>query len=205
MYKKWFCDVYLWQMLNFPTGNNHLGGQDFNNRLFNHLMTTINKEFNRPLTDPEDIQSLRLAVETAKLQLTYHDSAEINLQLHSFKNKASLNQPLTFKHTVTRKTFQDINKDLFKKVLEPIQLVIKTLEMDRREVDEIVLVGGSTRIPMVRELIREYFSKDLNTAIDPELAVVYGVSIQAGILGGMWPLAVSAIELPTAAKKIHVH
>lgn len=71
--------------------------------------------------------------------------------------------------------------------------------------NEVVLVGGSTRIPKVRQLIRDYFDKEPNVSIDPELAVASGVSIQAGILGGMWPLTVSAIELPVRAKKIQVN
>ena len=78
-------------------------------------------------------------------------------------------------------------------------------EQTPEDVDEVVLVGGSTRIPKVREIIREFCGKEVNTAIDPELAVASGVAIQAGILGGMWPLTVSALELPTRVTKVQVH
>ncbi len=170
--------------------------------MFQHLLNVVQTQYQQPLTEPEDIQALRLAVETAKLQLTYHDSADITLTFSSITDQT--NQPVRFQYTLTRRTFEHLNMDLFKKVLEPVQLVLKSLEMGPEDVDEVVLVGGSTRIPKIRQLIEEYFRKVPNTHIDPELAVVYGVSIQAGILGGMWPLTVSAIELPTRARKIHV-
>ena len=80
----------------------------------------------------------------------------------------------------------------------PIKIVLKEAEMDEDEIDEILLVGGSTRIPKVRQIIQEYFGKEPNVGIDPELAVVMGVAIQAGILGGGWPLKVVAVELPTS-------
>ena len=83
--------------------------------------------------------------------------------------------------------------------------MLEATQLSREQVDEIVLVGGSTRIPKVRQLIGDYFGKKPNTAVDPELAVASGVSVQAGILGGMWPLTVSAVELPTRVRKIHVH
>ena len=168
-------------------------------RLFQHLLKHIETLHSHIPTAPEDLQNLRQAVETAKLQLTYHQSAEIKLTL-------TLNGKETpYSHMIARELFEDVNADLFKKVLDPIRTVLKETELIPEEVDEIVLVGGSTRIPKVREIIRDFFGKDLNTAIDPELAVASGVSIQAGILGGMWPLQVSAIELPTRAKKIHIN
>ena len=95
-----------------------------------------------------------------------------------------------------------MNSDLFKKVLEPIDRVLEASELRPSDVEEIVLVGGSTRIPKIREIVRDYFGKEPNVSIDPELAVATGVSVQAGIMGGMWPLSVSAIETRTAVKKI---
>ena len=168
-----------------------------------HITREIQAKFNRVLTDPEDLQALRLAIESAKLQLTYKNLAQLNLQLKSFTNVRD-RLSAHFKHTVSRETFEDLNRDLFKKVLEPIAIVLKETELKPEDVHEVVLVGGSTRIPKVRQMIREYFSKEPNVSIDPELAVVSGVSIQAGIIGGVWPLLVSATELPTRAKKIHV-
>ncbi|XP_064599899.1 heat shock 70 kDa protein 13-like [Liolophura sinensis] len=179
-------------------GNNRLGGQDFNQRLMLYLLDIINRRYGRDLVDKEDLQNLRLHVEAAKLSLTYKDRAEIHLPLESFPEKTE------FKEVVTRTKFEEINSDLFKKVLEPISKVLESVELLKDDVDEIVLVGGSTRIPKVREIIQTYFNKKPNTSIDPEAAVAVGVSIQAGIIGGMWPLTVSAVELPSRVRKIQM-
>uniref|UniRef100_T1J6P4 Heat shock 70 kDa protein 13 n=1 Tax=Strigamia maritima TaxID=126957 RepID=T1J6P4_STRMM len=177
-------------------GNNHLGGQDFNQRLFNHLLSIIENKYNKQLTNSEDLQTLRLTVETIKINLTIDHSVEINIPL------PSINQ--MFQYNVTRHKFEEINRDLFDKVLLLFDAVLKAVEMSPVEVDEIVLVGGSTRIPLVRTIIEGYFGKKPNVGIDPELAVAYGVAIQAGIIGGAWPLQVSAIEIPVKLRKIRV-
>lgn len=179
-------------------GNNHLGGQDFNQRLLGHMLTVIEKRYGQPLTDRADVQALRLQVEEAKLNLTHHVETRIALTLQSFEGKR-LVEP------ISRQLFEELNCDLFRKALQPIDRVLQATDLSRDQVDEIVLVGGSTRIPKVRQLIEDYFGKKPNTAIDPELAVVSGVAIQAGIIGGMWPLTVSAVELPTRVHKIHIH
>lgn len=169
-------------------GNNHLGGQDLNHRLMVYLQDLIERNSGKSLKNLEDIQHLRLAVEETKLQLTNHNSSTMTIKLPSVNS-----QPFNF--TVTRKKFEEINKDIFLKVLEPIKIVLKESEMTPSEVDEIILVGGSTRVPKVREIVGEFFGKPPNTEVDPELAVAYGVALQAGIIGGMWPLKVSAIEI----------
>lgn len=179
-------------------GNNHLGGQDFNQRLLQHMLGVVKETFGQPLTDKADVQALRLQVEEAKLNLTHHLETKIVLPLHSFGGK-------WLRQSIARTLFEELNYDLFRKALQPIDRVLEATQLSRDEVDEVVLVGGSTRIPKVRELIRDYFGKKPNTAIDPELAVASGVSVQAGIIGGMWPLTVSAVELPTRVRKIHVH
>ena len=182
----------------FDAGNNHLGGQDFNQRLLQHMLGVVKERFGQPLMDKADVQALRLQVEEAKLNLTHHLETRITLPLHSFGGKL-------FQQSISRTLFEDLNYDLFKKALLPIDRVLEVTQLTTDQVDEVVLVGGSTRIPKVRQLIRDYFGKQPNTAIEPELAVVSGVSIQAGIIGGMWPLTVSAVELPTRVWKIHVH
>ena len=182
----------------FDAGNNHLGGQDFNQRLLQHMLGVVKERFGQPLMDKADVQALRLQVEEAKLNLTHHLETRITLPLHSFGGKL-------FQQSISRTLFEDLNYDLFKKALLPIDRVQEVTQLTTDQVDEVVLVGGSTRIPKVRQLIRDYFGKQPNTAIEPELAVVSGVSIQAGIIGGMWPLTVSAVELPTRVWKIHVH
>lgn len=185
-------------------GNNHLGGQDFNERLKSHLTSEIERQYGRSLIDMEDVQSLRSAVESAKLRLTNQHSTRFTLHLHSLSNSGLENNVVTFEQTLDRGTFEEVNSDLFQKVLEPIERVLEAGELKPSDVEEIVLVGGSTRIPKVRDMIRDYFGKDPNVSIDPELAVVMGVSVQAGILGGVWPLSVSAIEAPTAVRKIYL-
>lgn len=162
------------------------------------MLTVIEKRFGQPLTDKADIQTLRLQVEEAKLNLTHHLGTHIHMMVQSFGGKK-------LRESISRQLFEELNVDLFEKALQPIDRVLEATQLTRDEVDEIVLVGGSTRIPKVRQLIRDYFHKKPNTAIDPELAVASGVSIQAGIIGGMWPLTVSAVELPTRVRKIHVH
>lgn len=179
-------------------GNNRLGGQDFNLRLYNYVKDLLETKFNLQITDKEDLQALRLAVEQVKINVTHHDSSTLKLFLHSLGKHSHI------KETITRARFEELNKDLFVKVLDPIRTVLKATHLEREDIDEIVLVGGSTRIPMIRNLIREFFGKELNTHVDPELAVAMGVSIQAGIIGGMWPLKVSAVELPNRVVKIQV-
>ena len=199
----YYCNIiYCYIIYSFAfclAGNNHLGGQDFNERLMLYLKNQIEIRFNQTLTDPEDLQTLRHLVEEAKITLTNNHETLIQVKIPSFKYGAE------FIQTLTRQKFEDLNIDLFKKVLVPVEKVLEATELHPKEVDEIVLVGGSTRIPKVRELVEGYFGKRPNIAIDPELAVVSGVSIQAGIIGGVWPLTVSAIELPVRTRKIHVH
>ncbi|KAL3863437.1 hypothetical protein ACJMK2_005193 [Sinanodonta woodiana] len=180
-------------------GNNRLGGQDFNQRLIQHFQGVIAQKYGKPLADKEDLQSLRHHVEDLKLHLTTYESFDIQLQLHS------MGKDVIFQDRMTRTQFEDLNKDLFIKVLEPIEKVLETVQLPREAIDEVILVGGSTRIPKVRQLIQYFFNKPPNVSVDPELAVAIGVSIQAGIIGGMWPLTVSAVEAPVRAKKIQLN
>ncbi|XP_010131462.1 PREDICTED: heat shock 70 kDa protein 13, partial [Buceros rhinoceros silvestris] len=103
---------------------------------------------------------------------------------------------VVFEAEISRKLFERLNEDLFQKILVPVEQVLKEGHLHKAEVDEIVLVGGSTRIPQIRKVIQDFFGKEPNTSVDPDLAVVTGVAIQAGIVGGSWPLQVSAIEIP---------
>ncbi|KAM6988328.1 heat shock 70 kDa protein 13 [Tautogolabrus adspersus] len=182
-------------------GNNKLGGQDFSQRLLQYTTEQVKQDFGVPLTLKEDIHRLRQAVEAAKLNLTLQHSTTIRLPLHlhahsSESSKGSAHAPVLFQSVITRKLFEELNEDLFQKILAPVKTVLSEGHLEKEEVDEIVLVGGSTRIPRIRRLISEYFGKEPNTSVDPDLAVVTGVAIQAGIMGGSWPLQVSAIEIP---------
>jgi stress 70 chaperone-associated protein len=180
-------------------GNNRLGGQDFNQNLLNYILNLIDNENQK--NDPNFLQHLRIEIEKCKLDLSSVDQCLINSQW-----------------LITRDLFEEINQDLFQKILEPLDRIFSYINSDINEdevddisnrltpnnIDEIVLVGGSTRMLKIRQLIENYFQKKPNIQIDPDVAVTHGVSIQAGILGGVWPLTVSATEVRTAVEKIHI-
>ena len=183
-------------------GNNRLGGQDINQNLVDYLVNFVTKETGLEKLEGLHLQQVRTEVENIKINLSNSDFVDINM---NFKSLAKDGTDYNFSHRVTRYIFEQINQDVFKKILIPIKRVLKEVEMNEDEIDEIVLVGGSTRIPKVRQIIHNFFRKKPNIAVDPELAVVSGVAIQAGILGGMWPLRVAAVELPTSnIQKIEV-
>lgn len=212
------------------SGNNKLGGQDFNQRLLQYLYKLVYQTYGFLPSRKEEIHRLRQAVEMVKLNLTLHQSAQISVLLtveekdgkealsddtelpkdklnpidgHAnrefgpgLSEKKSRKSQVLFETEISRKLFDSLNEDLFQKILVPIQQVLKEGHLDKTEIDEVVLVGGSTRIPRIRQVIQEFFGKDPNTSVDPDLAVVTGVAIQAGIDGGSWPLQVSALEIP---------
>ncbi|XP_015334134.1 LOW QUALITY PROTEIN: heat shock 70 kDa protein 13 [Marmota marmota marmota] len=212
------------------SGNNKLGGQDFNQRLLQYLYKLVYQTYGFLPSRKEEIHRLRQAVEMVKLNLTLHQSAQISVLLtveekdgkeaqsndtelpkdklnpvdgHANREfgtglleKKSGKSQVLFETEISRKLFDSLNEDLFQKILVPIQQVLKEGHLDKTEIDEVVLVGGSTRIPRIRQVIQEFFGKDPNTSVDPDLAVVTGVAIQAGIDGGSWPLQVSALEIP---------
>ncbi|KAM3933992.1 heat shock 70 kDa protein 13 isoform 2-T2 [Leptodactylus fuscus] len=201
-------------------GNNKLGGQDFNQRLLQYLYNSIYSTYGSLPPLKEEIHRLRQSVEAVKLNLTLYDSSWVRMPLTLPRRQPSKAEEqsqtahpkeeatrhreedhpkmekIHFQAEISRKLFEHLNKDLFEKILVPIEQVLKEGHLAKDEVDEIVLVGGSTRIPRIRQVIRDYFNKEPNTSVDPDLAVVTGVAIQAGIVGGSWPLQVSAIEIP---------
>lgn len=201
----YFATVYIFCMLVdpvlkhiwfLPVGNNKLGGQDFSQRLLQHMMEQVRQTFGTPATLKEDMHRLRQHAEEAKLNLTLQPSASVRVPLQLQEASGPPKPPVVFQTTITREVFEELNADLFLKILAPIKTVLAEGRLDKEEVDEIVLVGGSTRIPRIRRLISQFFGKEPNTSVDPDLAVVTGVAIQAGIMGGSWPLQVSAIEIP---------
>ncbi|XP_073440576.1 heat shock 70 kDa protein 13 isoform X2 [Dendrobates tinctorius] len=204
-------------------GNNKLGGQDFNHRLLQYLYDSIYTTYGSLPPLKEEIHRLRQSVEAVKLNLTLYSSSWVRMPLtlptrqpskadeqgekmppmeeaarreeDSLHDHSNMEQ-VHFEAEISRKLFEHLNEDLFQKILVPIERVLKEGHLQKDEVDEIVLVGGSTRIPRIRKVISDYFDKEPNTSVDPDLAVVTGVAIQAGIVGGSWPLQVSAIEIP---------
>lgn len=185
-------------MVFISIGNNKLGGQDFTQRLLQYSMERVRQQYGVPPTLKEDIHLFRHAVEAAKLNLTQDPQVYLQVPLHlqTTGENGAQEKKVMFQEKLTRELFEELNADLFEKILAPIETVLTEGHLEKEEVDEIVLVGGSTRIPRIRQLISQYFGKDPNTSIDPDLAVVTGVAIQAGIMGGSWPLQVSAIEIP---------
>lgn len=180
-------------------GNNKLGGQDFSQRLLQHMMEQVRQTLGVAATLEEDIHRLRQSAEEAKLNLTLRTSVDVRVPLRLRRAEtpgAPEPPPAVFRTTITRQAFEELNEDLFQKILAPVETVLAEGRLAKEEVDEIVLVGGSTRIPRIRRLIGHFFGKEPNTSVDPDLAVVIGVAIQAGIMGGSWPLQVSAIEIP---------
>lgn len=174
-------------------GNNHLGGQDVNNNLINFFRGKIEEKFGVSQLTPDDLQVIRDEVEQSKINLTYANEVHFRINLNTISPLSG--EKIRYEYILTRDEFNDINRKLFKRVLKPVKQVLRDSETEVASVDEIVLVGGSTRIPKVRELIQEFFKKVPNTSIDPDVAVTVGVAVQAGILGNGWPLKVAAIEI----------
>ncbi|VDP10752.1 unnamed protein product [Soboliphyme baturini] len=165
------------------------------------MADVIRVKFGASVEDDAELRSVRAAAESAKLTLTYETHTVVNLTFTSLHTVPTA----TLQYNLSRTAFEDVNRSLFLKVLQPIEVVLRDANLTKVDIDEIVLIGGSTRIPKIRQLIAEYFDKSPNCRIDPELAVGIGVAMQAGILEGAWPLQVSAVELPARFKKIHIY
>ncbi|XP_071479863.1 heat shock 70 kDa protein IV-like [Diadema antillarum] len=159
-------------------GDTHLGGEDFNNRLVSYLSQEFKRKHKKDLTNnPQAIQRLRTVAERAKRTLSASPHATIE--------EDSLFEGVDFYTRITRARFEDLCYDLFRKCLDPVERAITDANINKRDIDTVVLVGGSTRIPKVRRLLQEVLDgKDLNKSINPDEAVAYGAAIQAAILSG---------------------
>jgi endoplasmic reticulum chaperone BiP len=159
-------------------GDTHLGGEDFDQRVIEYLTEKFNKENGVDITkDPETMGKLKREVEQAKRKLSSDVTAQI--EIDSFHNGQD------FSETLTRAKFNELNIDLFKKTMKPVEQVLKDAGIKPSEISDIVLVGGSTRIPKVQSLLEDYFgAKKVNKGINPDEAVAYGAALQAGILSG---------------------
>jgi len=160
------------------SGDTHLGGEDFDQRLMQHFMEKFKKSQGEDMSkDKKSVQKLRREVEKAKRALSSTPSVQVRVE--SIFNGKDLDE------TLSRSKFEQLNDDLFKKTLKPVQDVLNDSKMSKTEIHEIVLVGGSTRIPKVQSLIKEFFNgKEPNRGINPDEAVAYGAAVQAGILSG---------------------
>jgi stress 70 chaperone-associated protein len=179
-------------------GNKHLGGEDLSHAFFEFALEKLEVLHGGPITNPAGRQRLRTQVENAKHALSTDTIATVEVRPDDLEGTR------TFSFEVTRDDFERVNKAMFAKVLAPLEKVLEESEIRRDQIDEIVLVGGSTRIPKVRELLKEFTGKEPCSSIDPDEAVAVGVAMQAGILAGAWPLQVSALEIPFNHRKIEL-
>ena len=157
-------------------GDTHLGGEDFDQRVIDHFVKLWNKKHDVDITkDSKAMGKLKREVEKAKRTLSSQMS--VRIEIESFFDGKD------FSETLTRAKFEELNLDLFKKTMKPVEQVLKDANIKKNEIDDIVLVGGSTRIPKVQQLIEELFGgKKASKNINPDEAVAYGAAIQAGIL-----------------------
>jgi heat shock protein 1/8 len=159
-------------------GNSHLGGCDFDSRLVSHFMTEFKRKNKKDITDnPRALRRMRSACERAKRNLSSSSRAQIEID--------SLFDGTDFYSSITKARFEDLCADLFRGTLEPVEKVLKDAKMAKSQVDEVVLVGGSTRIPKIQELLTNFFNgKELCKSVNPDEAVAYGAAVQAHILTG---------------------
>ena len=162
-------------------GDTHLGGDNFDEVLINHLLSTFKGETGVDVSkDPMALQRLKEAAEKAKIELSSAPSTEINLPFLT----ADQSGPKHLVSTITRAEFERMIDDLVSKTLEPCRLVLKDSGLATSEINEVLLVGGSTRIPLVQKKVQEFFSKEPNRSVNPDEVVSVGAAVQAGILGG---------------------
>lgn len=159
-------------------GDTHLGGEDFDNRLVEHFVKEFKKKHNIDITgNARAIRRLRTACERAKRTLSSSAQAAIEID--------ALSEGTDLYTNITRPKFEELCMDLFRKCLDPVENVLKDAKLDKSQIHEVVLVGGSTRIPKVKQLLSEFFrGKELNQSVHPDEAVAYGAAVQAAILTG---------------------
>ncbi|KAH6601559.1 hypothetical protein BASA50_001507 [Batrachochytrium salamandrivorans] len=159
-------------------GDTHLGGEDFDNRLVSHFSDEFKRKYKKDLTsNPRALRRLRTACERAKRTLS--SAAQTSIEIDS------LFEGVDFYTSITRARFEELCADLFRGTIDPVDKVLRDSKIDKGSVHEVVLVGGSTRIPKIQKLISDYFNgKEPNKSINPDEAVAYGAAVQAAILTG---------------------
>jgi L1 cell adhesion molecule like protein len=159
-------------------GDTHLGGEDFDNRMVTHFIQEFKRKYKHDISNNlRAVRRLRTACERAKRTLSSSAQASIEID--------SLYEGIDFYTSVTRARFEELNQDLFRKCITPVEQVLRDSKLDKKQIHEVVLVGGSTRIPKVQQMLQEFFNgKELNKSINPDEAVAYGAAVQAAILKG---------------------
>nr|AGH18393.1 70 kDa heat shock protein form 4 [Alvinella pompejana] len=170
-------------------GDTHLGGEDFDNRLVNHLVKEFLRKYKKDISgNRRALRRLRTACERAKRTLSTSTQSSIEID--------ALFEGIDFYTTITRARFEELCSDLFRSTLEPVEKALRDAHIDKSQIDEIVLVGGSTRIPKIQKLLQEYMAgRELNKSINPDEAVAYGAAVQAAVLTGSEHSAVKDVLL----------
>jgi molecular chaperone DnaK len=163
------------------SGDSHLGGDDFDKKIVDHLATTFMKNEGIDLRkDRQALQRLTEAAEKAKIELSSVTQAEINLPFIT----ATQDGPKHVEMTLTRAKFEEICSDLIDRCRVPVENAVRDAKIDKARIDEVVLVGGSTRIPAVKELVKRLLGKEPNETVNPDEVVAIGAAVQAGVLAG---------------------
>uniref|UniRef100_A0A1A8PRT9 Heat shock 70kDa protein 1A n=1 Tax=Nothobranchius rachovii TaxID=451742 RepID=A0A1A8PRT9_9TELE len=159
-------------------GDTHLGGEDFDNRMVNHFISEFKRKYKKDISDNKRaVRRLRTACERAKRTLSSSTQASLEID--------SLYEGIDFYTSITRARFEELCSDLFRGTLEPVEKALKDAKMDKGQIHDVVLVGGSTRIPKIQKLLQDFFNgRELNKSINPDEAVAYGAAVQAAILTG---------------------
>lgn len=163
-------------------GNNHLGGDDFDQRLIDWMAEEFKKQHGIDLReDRQALQRLRDAAEKAKIELSTKMETDVSLP---FIAVSPSGQPLHLEMRITRSLFESLTRDLVEMTRGPIEQALNDAKLSPQDIDEIILVGGMTRVPMVQRFIKEFFGKEPNKSVNPDEAVAIGAAIQAAILAG---------------------
>jgi len=159
-------------------GDTHLGGEDFDQRIMDYFLKLIKRKYSKDVSkDPRARQKLRREAERAKRALS--SQHQVRVEIEGLAEGVDLSEPLT------RARFEELNNDLFKKTLSPVKKAMEDASFKKSDIQELVLVGGSTRIPKVQQLLKDYFDgKEPNKGVNPDEAVAYGAAVQGGILSG---------------------
>jgi len=159
-------------------GDTHLGGEDFDSRLLRHFSEEFKRKHKKDISgNPRALRRLRTACERAKRTLS--STAQTTIEIDS------LYDGVDFYTSITRARFEELCMDLFRKCMEPVEKTLRDSKIDKSKINEIVLVGGSTRIPKIQQMLSDFFNgKELNKTINPDEAVAYGATVQAAILNG---------------------
>nr|QWV59540.1 heat shock protein 70-6 [Lasioderma serricorne] len=170
-------------------GDTHLGGEDFDNRLVNHFAEEFKRKYKKDLTkNPRALRRLRTAAERAKRTLS--SSTEASMEIDA------LYEGIDFYTKISRARFEELCSDLFRSTLQPVEKSLQDAKLDKGQIHDVVLVGGSTRIPKIQSLLQNYFcGKTLNLSINPDEAVAYGAAVQAAILSGDTSSAIQDVLL----------